>query len=146
MGGGCMKWCYVFQWNPRKICILSIQMLQSSVLTGLSKFITLTEMTHTKSAGIFECCHQASLHCSLLQSSIKQYMGSWQLHICIFLIYFDSLVCSHRHSGSVRSTSPQPDEVLPIVASMVVFHAWSIPRWVEMATLVLCGDTGPKHA
>ena len=69
----------------------------------------------TKSAGRFECCHQASLHCSLFQSNIRQYMGRWQLHTCIL---FYNLVFSH--SASARSTSPQPDEVLSVVASMVV--------------------------
>ena len=39
-----MKRRYVFQWNPRKIYILSIPKSQSSVPTGLSKFITCTEM------------------------------------------------------------------------------------------------------
>ena len=54
--------------------------------------------TRTKSAGRFECCHQASLRCSLLHSSIGQYMGSWQLRTCIL---FYSLVCNHSvvHSG-----------------------------------------------
>ena len=131
---GCMKWWYMFQWNPRKIWIRLIQKSQSSVQTGLSKFITWLAMklqtTHTKSAGRFECCHQASLHCSLLHSSIRQYMGIWQLHTCIL---FYSLVCSH--SGSARSTSPQPGEVSSIVASVVVIRPWSIPRRMEMATL-----------
>ena len=62
-------------------------------------------------------------------------MGRWQLYTCVL---FYGLVCSH--SGSARSTSPQPDEVLYIVASMVVLRPWSIPRRMEMATLVLCGD------
>ena len=114
---------------------LSIQKLQFSVPTGLSKFITNrneVSTTHTKSAGRFECCHQASLHCSLLQRSIRQYIGSWQLHTCIL---FYSLVCSH--SALARSTSPQPDEVVTSG-----FHGcpWSIPKRMEMATLVLCGD------
>ena len=91
--------------------------------------------THTKSAGRFECCHQAILHCSLLQSSIRQYMGSWQLYTCIL---FYGLVCSH--SGSSRGTSPQPDEVLSIVASVVVLRLWSIPRRTDIAALVLCGN------
>ncbi len=92
--------------------------------------------THTKSAGRFECCHQASLHCSLLQSSIRQYMGSWQLHTCIL---FYSLVCSH--SASARSTSPQPDEVLSIVASMVVLGpspgGWRWQPWCSVEIYVL---------
>ena len=91
--------------------------------------------THTKSTGRLECCHEASLHWSLLQSSIRQYMGSCQVHTCIL---FYGLVCSH--SGSARSTSPQPNEVLSIVVSVVVLRPWSIPRRMEMATLVLCGD------
>ena len=67
-------------------------------------------------------------------------MGGWQLHTCIL---FYSFVCSH--GGSAPSTSPQPDEVLSIVAFVVVRRPWSIPRRMEMATLVLCGDTGPKQ-
>ena len=62
-------------------------------------------------------------------------MGGWQLHTCIL---FHGLVCSH--SGSACSTSPQPNEVSYIVASVVVLRPWSIPRRMEMATLVLSGD------
>ena len=62
-------------------------------------------------------------------------MGSWQLHTCIL---FYGLVCSHI--GIAHSTSPQPGKVLSIVASMVVLCPWSIPRRMEMATLVLCWD------
>ena len=62
-------------------------------------------------------------------------MGGWQLHTCIL---FHGLVCSH--SGSARSTSHQPDEVLSIAASMVVLRLWSIPRRTDIAALVLCGN------
>ena len=62
-------------------------------------------------------------------------MGSWQLHTCIL---FYSLVCSH--SASARSTSPQPDEVLSIVASILGPSpgGWRWQPWcfVEMCVLM----------
>ena len=63
-------------------------------------------------------------------------MGSWQLHTCIL---FYSLVCSH--SASAGNTSPQPDEVLSIVASMVVLGpspgGWRGQPWCSVEIYVL---------
>ena len=63
-------------------------------------------------------------------------MGSWQLHTCIL---FYGLVCSH--SGSARSTSPQPDEVLSVVASMVILGpfpgGWRWQPWCSVEIYVL---------
>ena len=106
--------------------------------------------THTKLAGRFECCHQASLHWSLLQSSIRQYMGSWQVHTCIL---FYGLVCSH--GGSARCTSPQPDEVSSIVASMDVLGpspgGWRWQPWCSVEIymcwwLCIVGKTALLHS
>ena len=63
-------------------------------------------------------------------------MGHWQLHTCIL---FYGLVCSH--SGSSRGTSPQPDEVLSIVASVVVLGpspgGWRWQPWCTVEIYVL---------
>ena len=63
-------------------------------------------------------------------------MGSWQLHTCIL---FYSLVCSH--GASSRNTSPQPDEVLSIVASIVVLGpspgGWRWQPWCSVEIYVL---------
>ena len=42
-GGGCMKWWYMFQWNPRKIANYQIRS-RNPVLRQDNKFITWTEM------------------------------------------------------------------------------------------------------
>ena len=90
--------------------------------------------THTTSAGRFERYHQAGLQWSLVHSSIRQYMGSWQLHTCIlFAATLDQLIAQVLSLLSI------------MVASMVALRPWSTPRWMEMATLMLCGDTGPKQ-
>ena len=85
--GGCMEWWYVcFNGTLEKSADYQFRS-RNPVTTWLSKFITWTEiklqqLTQSRLEDSNAVIKLVCI-CGLLQSSIRQYMGSWQLPQCI---------------------------------------------------------------